>query len=96
MQYFITALVTHLACDGAMTKRMPGRNEAWRRARSEETAEESLRSNADRREFLQGRAARAAGLPTGYWRLRDWMARHPDRMRRLRESVRATRGETGL
>jgi hypothetical protein len=96
MQYFIKALVTYLACDGATTERMPGRNEALHRARFEGTAEESLPSKMDRREFSQGRAVPAAAPLTGYWRFRDWMARHPERVRRLREAARVTRGETGL
>jgi hypothetical protein len=95
MQYFMTALVTYLACDGAATQRMLSQDEALHCARSYETVKVSFLSETEQRELSEGLAERSAVLLKGYWRFRDWMARHPDKVRRLRESAHAIQGGTG-
>ena len=88
MQYFITALVTYFACDGAASERMLSQQEAEYCARRYEAVKVSFLSDAERRALDEGPAARAAALQAGYRRFRDWMAQNPERVDRLRRAAR--------
>lgn len=89
MQYFITALVTYFACDGATAGRMPSQEEAEHRVRSSEADMVSLRSDEERRALRSEPAADAATLRTGYRRFQDRMAQSPIWAGRFFHAVRA-------